>query len=513
MISWLNLGRLHSLTVVGLILGLILAATPARADWLRAESDHFVVYSQGRESELRNYVRKLERFDALLRLHFPVVDERVATPLTIYVVNGVGQMRQVWPEMGSSVAGFYAGSDDGVFALFDRRRNESDTTLFHEYAHHFMLANFPAAYPGWFVEGFAEYFMTADVTPGRIQVGGHSPGRIRALSQSNTWAPMEAVLASDPSPSQRGVFYSQAWLLTHYYFASDERRPLLGAYLAAVARGADPVEAAQETLGHTPAELLRVLRGYVAGAMPYRTLLVELPDAEVTIARMPRSADDMLLLSPRLRRLPEEEAERSALLADIRRQAARHPDDRLATLTLAYAETRLGDTAETRRLLQPLVEAPHDDALALLRLAQAIITEAEGLPADASEELRDDLMNEARGYLARSYQADPYDFRTYVAIAETRNGMPGYPNENDVETLRAAAALAPQVMSIRYRTAQVLMARGHHAEAMVHLGPVANNPHGGEMRDAALALLEEARAAVAASAAGEPHQEEAASPS
>lgn len=503
MISWLNLGRLHSLAVVGLVLGLILAATPARADWLRAESEHFIVYSDTREGELRSYVRKLERFDALLRLHFPVADQRVPTPLTLYVVNGASELRRARPGIGSSVAGFYLPSDQGVFAIFDRRRNESDTTLFHEYAHHFMLANFPAAYPGWFVEGFAEYFMTADVTPGRIQVGGHSPGRVSSLAQSNAWAPMEAVLASDPAPSQVHAFYAQSWLLTHYYFGSDERRPQLSAYLAGVAQGADPVAWAAETLGYEAADLTRVLRGYMAGAIPYRTLLVELPEADVEIARMPDSAEDMLLMDLRLRRAVEEE-DRPALMEEVRRLAARHPDDRLAALTLAYAETRFGDTGEARRLLAPYVGEGQEDPLALLRLAQAALAEAEG-PDDAplDEDQRTTLMNEARGYLARAYQADPADFRIYLAIADTRNGQPGYPNDNDIQTMRMAAMLAPQVMSVRYRTAQILMTRGHHAEAMMQLGPVANSPHGGDMRDAARTMLEEARAALYAEVAAE----------
>ena len=455
-------------------------------------------------------MQKLERFDALLRLHFPVADQRVPTPLTVYVVNGPSELRRARPGIGSSVAGFYLPSDQGVFAIFDRRRNESDTTLFHEYAHHFMLANFPAAYPDWFVEGFAEYSMTADVTPGRIQVGRHSPGRVSSLVQSNTWAPMEAVLASDPTPSQVHAFYAQSWLLTHYYFGSDERRPQLSAYLAGVAQGADPVASAEATLGHRPADLTRVLRAYLASAIPYRTLLVDLPEEDVEIARMPASAQDMLLLGLRLRRSVEEE-DRSALMEEVRRLAARHPNDRLADLTRAYAETRFGDTREARRLLTPYVGEGQDDALALLRLAQAALAEADGQDDEPLEEdQRTALLNEARGYLARAYQADPTDFRTYLAIADTRNGQPGYPTDNDLQTMRMAALLAPQVMSVRYRAAQVLMARGHHAEAMMQLGPVANNPHGSDMRDAAQAMLEEARtaleadmAAMAASASSE----------
>ena len=42
---------------------------------------------------------------------------------------------------------------DGVFT--------GQLVLFHEYAHHFMLQYAPAAYPAWYVEGFAEVVSTA----------------------------------------------------------------------------------------------------------------------------------------------------------------------------------------------------------------------------------------------------------------------------------------------------------------------------------------------------------------
>ena len=42
-----------------------LTPTSALAEWRRAESANFVVYSDGSERSLREYTAKLERFDAL----------------------------------------------------------------------------------------------------------------------------------------------------------------------------------------------------------------------------------------------------------------------------------------------------------------------------------------------------------------------------------------------------------------------------------------------------------------
>src|SRR5690606_17382921 len=76
---------------------------------------------------------------------------------------------------GSGIAGFYiprAGNSVAfVPAREDRaagsiaRRNERTaldgmSVLKHEYAHHFMMQYFPGAYPGWYVEGYAETVAT-----------------------------------------------------------------------------------------------------------------------------------------------------------------------------------------------------------------------------------------------------------------------------------------------------------------------------------------------------------------
>jgi hypothetical protein len=45
-----------------------LGATSARADWHRAESPLFIVYSDGKEDELKQFVSELHEYDALLRL-------------------------------------------------------------------------------------------------------------------------------------------------------------------------------------------------------------------------------------------------------------------------------------------------------------------------------------------------------------------------------------------------------------------------------------------------------------
>ena len=104
-----------------------------------------------------------------------------------------------------------------------------------------MYRNFPGAYPAWFREGFAEFFMTATVTAdGRATVGRSSPMRIQTLN-SVRWLPMGEVLSSgfdETRRTQRAAFYAQSWLLMHWVLTDPERRRRMDGYLADTARGA-----------------------------------------------------------------------------------------------------------------------------------------------------------------------------------------------------------------------------------------------------------------------------------
>jgi hypothetical protein len=105
------------------------------------------------------------------------------------------------------------------------------------------------------------------------------------------------------------------------------------------------------------------------------------------------------------------------------------------------------------------------------------------------------MLRQARTYLAGAWDANPLDFRNYLALDDLRRGAAGYPTANDLETLEIAATLAPQSFDARMRAAQAYMARNQPALAVVMLQPIANSPHGGSGRQASRALLAQAQAA------------------
>jgi len=483
--------RLGLALCAALLLAVTAGATPARADWLKAETPNFIIYSDGGERPLREYAMKLEVFDRFLRMRFGVpIDRPVGRRLPIYLVRRQGDLRQVRPDVPETVAGFYYPGEEDIFAV--AVRGDGDFTLLHEYAHHFFFQHFSTYYPGWLVEGLAEYVMTARIWPDRIQVGAHSEARASWLTNGQ-WLPLDVLLSNRYGEIERGAYqatyYPVAWLLTHWFMSAPDRVVKLEAYLGLIRQGVDPTTAMQQATGLTLDQLRNTLRDHLYGRIELNTYDIDL-DIQVEVTRLPASADDLLLLGQRLK-MPMSEEHRAAALEESRRMAARHPDDPLALLVLGHAELHMGDRAAGEAAFTRLLEQQPDHVEALQFMAMARIEDAADLPDE-----RTDLMNRARGYLATAYGVDPGNYLTLLLIARSRDGAPGYPNDNDLATWEMAFIAAPQLSGIRLGAGHAFLAAGDKATAIALLEPLANAPHGGEGAESAQKLIDEANGVV-----------------
>lgn len=337
-----------------------------------------------------------------------------------------------------------------------------------------MMQNFAYPYPGWYVEGFAEYYATVEVEKTRILVGKYNENRAYWLLTAS-WMPMTELLSKRPlaTARNRDTYYPLAWLLTHWFVGDTDRQKVLTAYLRDVGGGGDPVEAMERATGLDPAELRTTLRRYMNGRIPYQILTVSFPEASITVTKLPRSANDLLLLNQRLKvGVPSDQ--RAATAEEVRRAAARHPEDPLALLALGHAELHFGDPAAAEAPLQRLLALEPNNVEALQYLARARLKAADN--TDDLEE-SDRLRTEARAFLLRAYRVDDAHYATLLLVAENRSVAPGYPNDNDVAVLEQAFALAPQLGEARLNLAQVLMSRERNAEAITLLEALVNDPH------------------------------------
>ena len=467
------------------------AAGPALAEWKRAESPHFIVYSQGNEAALRRYVANLEIYDYTLRVRMGLpLNVTPGRKLPIYLVSGRAGLLQINPNTGPDVAGTYFPVGEDIFAAAIQDR-ENDY-LFHEYFHHFSFQlGATSTYPGWLIEGLAEYFMTAEIRPEYVDIGRHNEGRAFVLLNM-PWLTLDTLLSKRPGElrrqEDRDSYYPVAWLLTHWFMSNEERAPKLMAYVADIQAGGEPVEAMQRATGLTMSQLRQELRRYMTGRLPVKRYSGDLPRPEITITRVPESANDLLLLAQRLK-VGVVNEERAATAALIRRLSARHPNDPFALLQLGHAELHFGDPEAGEAVLTRLLEMEPENVEALQLMATRFIRLAEDRPDDAPA-----LLLRARTYLARAYQADNGQYYTLQLLAETRESREGYPTENDLTTWDLAFGHAPQLSSIRLGYARALMMAAEFDNAIVVLTPLANAPHGGATANAARTLIERARA-------------------
>jgi len=493
---------------------IVFAAAPARAQWQRAETDHFVLYGDVSERTLRTYATKIQRFDALLRTYYPIQNDVQIPKLEIYLADGARDMRRVLPGGSENIAGFYSADAGRIYTVTNISNPEALSTLFHEYAHHFMFQMSAEAYPSWFVEGFAEYYSTVVMEPDKIEVGREDRGRMMLFTQvaTNEWSPLADVLKWRISRSGRASFfdyYAQSWALTHYLMSTPERQRMLGQYLNAVIRGADPLTAMQTATGRTSVELQNDVRRYLLGRITYYAPQIDIPMPEVAISTLAadegalvwydlRLDDTPLVVPPdndpdnplsesrRARMARDTARHRAELITDALAAAARRPGQRMAMLVAARAHRLKGDPAAGLDALEPLLSDTSTDADALRIAASLLMDEVQADPDSGNAPSRRRL---ASAYLGRAMEHRPLDFRIYLGLNDTRRGGPGYPNANDISTLEVATALAPQVDENRLRLAEAYMAGSLWTEAKAMLDPVANAPHPGADRVRARTML------------------------
>lgn len=477
----------------GAVIGTIVGAAPARADWRVAETPSFRIYSERSENELRRYARNLEIYNYILRQRFRLPDEPAAYKLPIFLVNESG-LRTVSEGLGR-VGGVYFTTSEGMFAL--ALHEAEDDALLHEYFHHFSFqAGALSVAPGWMIEGLAEYYMTAEIRADQVEVGHYNEGRAYSLLHT-PWISMQDLLtkrAGEVRPADRPGFYAQAWLLTHWFTSDPERNRRLVEYIRLVGDGVEPLEAMESATGLDPDALRAELRDYMRSRLMGTRYDFPAREVEVQVTRLPDAVGDLLLLGQRLKvGVPEED--RAETVERVRRAAARHPDALYPQLQLGHAELHMGDAAEGERLLLAVLERDPANVEALQLMATRRLEQA-----DETAEDPEPLRRQARAFLARAYEADPDHYFTLLLIARSRIGAPGYPNDNDLLAWTGAFQLAPQLPESRIGLAQALMMVDRHDEAAVLLRPLANAPHGGGAAAAAAALLRQAEAGVAPTA-------------
>lgn len=467
-----------------------LAATVAEARWLRAETDSFIIYSEGSDKSLRDFASKLQRFDVALRLLLNVKEQGEPNRLPIYLLASTGDVAKLYSgSRDASIVGFYQTARDGSFAVSHRDNggstrgtSPSQETLFHEYAHHFMKRYRTGAFPAWIIEGFAEYYSTVDFDKnGKALIGKPAYGRGYGLVQLPQ-IPVATLINTDPqslkTAGQVDVYYGRAWLLIHMLFHDPARDGQLGAYIRAINEGMEPTLAARTAFGDIE-KLDKDLTTYLKRPLSYRMTNDPIPvPAQITVSVLPPAED--ALIPMRLARIngSTRDGDATAIRDNLRTLAATHADS--APVWFEYAAAEWDLDKDVRNLAT--VRSALDRALAIKPdHVRANVLLGEWMMRDLNEkdDFEDVSWAKARAPVELAIRTDPNDplplYVYYQSFAEQREMAP----TAAIDGLEKAFRLSPENIRFRVAHAFALANRGQFGSAIRLAQSIAFDPHMG----------------------------------
>lgn len=471
------------------LVAITLALMPmaARAEWREATTPHFLIYSQGSEKSLRQRAERIETLHYLMLRANGIEDDPHPYRVRVYVVGTTADVHRMMEKPRDDVVGFYRPRTEGPAAFIPESATgliDPQVVLFHEYAHHFMLQNFPVAYPAWYIEGFAELVSTASFErPGQITYGKVADHRSYEFEG-------RVVNARDmllKPPTAVGLNYGDSWLLTHYLTFAPDRRGQLRAFLAAFNAGASVTDAAKVfgDLG----KLSRDVSAYLTAAN-FGYVTVPIPASigqNVTLRTLAPDEAAMLPLAMEFTK-PMEKAAAQAFLAKVESAASALPDSVAALKLRAEVEIDSGAIDAALATSERLVALAPNDVRARYFRGAALLAKAKADMKAARAGAQDTLVA-ARHEIIAANKLDPLDPLPLLAFFEIASMMPGPLPQNAVDALGRAQEIVAQDFGTRMTYANVLIARGDKAGAARLLRPIAYSPHGGEAATAAQKLL------------------------
>jgi tetratricopeptide (TPR) repeat protein len=461
-----------------------LAPAAAQAEWKQATSTNFQVYSEGGEEQLREFAAKLEKFNFVLRAYHNVTAPPSPIKLKVYLLPSIPAVGKMIGSEG--VAGYYISDARGLMMVGtrsggSRRSNDirtannetsidSESILLHEYAHHFMYQYFPATYPTWYSEGFAEFWGATRFLPNNVvEVGRPASYRFGSFVL-NRWLPAAKLLSAQSYADvpEIDLLYAEGWLLVRLAFEDPERRKQLSNYLTAINGGATYAEASAKSfpdVGALNSDLFQY-----AGRSRFNVLQLPvkpIPVGDMTVRTVSPAEDALMTYSIRLAQ-GIRHSDAAEFAGKVRGVAANFPGDVHALNVLAEAERLAGNRDAANAALDKLLAIAPNDPRGLM---QKGLVQVASLKAASSADKK--AWDDARGYFVRAAKIAPKDPLILAAFHESYRSQGVLPPESAQNALFEAMELAPSDDDLRYRVAADFEARGMIEEALAIIRPLA----------------------------------------
>lgn len=471
--------------LIPLLASVFIAAAPAHAEWWEAKTEHFIIYAQDNERSTREFATKLESFDHALRSLQATKFEPVTADwqrVTIYRSGDLDYMQRL---AHAPAGGFYIpqmnpveftpvrgdAKSDSIIKRDSRTDLDPQSVLFHEYAHHFMFQNFPAGYPSWYIEAFAETVATIDLHPdGSFHVGNPPQYRSDALFNQMLTVTPQSLLASTAKPDGEDQFgwYTVGWLTNHYLTFSPTRKGQLQTYLRLVNGGMNSAPAARQAFGDLDKLAGEIQKYKHSGKLGGADVVPGTKaNPQVTMRRLGPDEEAVMKSTIRTRSGPTK-AEERGVAGDVRGLAKQYPNSLPVYLELSSAEFGVEN--------YDAAEAAADRAIQINpESVEALIDKGEVLLERGKTDKK--YLPQARVWLAKAHDVDPQNPEPLYANYMTYFYEGGAIPESALIGLEQAFVRARQDPGLRLVLGRQLLAENKGPLARDILISLALDPH------------------------------------
>jgi hypothetical protein len=430
--------------------------------WLKAESQHFIVFSNTGNDDVRQLLDNLEKLDHVLRLY--TQGYRIAVSprqkITLYYHDRIGSFNDAVADAPQEAVGLYNSCGHGVQGYAVRLDsiaslrpeqlakyplNSSQSQIFEAYARHFLYRYTDIRMPAAYVDGFAQYFSTVRFAGNQMSLGRVPAsvaryiyfldnGRGYRLKYQDVLEPAASEdTGVTAAPAVRLEFLTKSWLLTHYMLSSGDNLARRDQYLNQMHLDVPAGQAYTEAFGQKLPELDTAMWRYRNQGIQVTQLEVpSLPSARIDFTSLPDAVTDFMLADAALKSCPGQQRGESLLKA-LSQHAGGVPNHDIANLALSRAQIDWGKAEEALPYLTEAVGKEKAGAEAFYLLGAANLRLAgQRKGADAAPHLQ-----AAISHLQRARSLDPDSAEAAHALYQALMAVNDKP---DPATLEAAIA-------------------------------------------------------------------------
>lgn len=254
-------------------LGFLFAVPLGAAEevWVKVQTPHFLVLSNGSLKDAREVATEFEQVHAIFLRAFPNLRTDSSADTIVLAVKDEKTFVEMLPgqkKLAHNLGGeFLKGWEkDYVLVRLDLGIQGREA-VYHEYIHKLLHLNFTRL-PTWLDEGLAEFFGNSEVRKDETLIGVPSP-RV-GLLRNRTIYPLPtlfSVTQNSPyyhEPDKAPMFYAESWGLTHFLMVGQGVSGIdrMSSYLSSLQHGTAAPKAFEQAFGD-PKQIEKQFEQYV----------------------------------------------------------------------------------------------------------------------------------------------------------------------------------------------------------------------------------------------------------